>query len=278
MIENEDISSEHDNNVEPVTEQTYTQTVDIETGNGLARAAIGGVVGAVLGTVALSLANKRTAEGINRSVKGVGNTVKNAAQGVNVSVKNAVEAVKGVANKGVNETVESASNTEQATTENINKTVERGQNIQAPVAPSQAASEQNIGVSDTQVFQLYEERLVANKKQVKTGEVAIAKHVETYKARISVPLEKERLVIEQLPVDEQTPVAPGEAEFYQRELVRMEIYEQTADIQKQLFVREQISVRKEVEHDTVEVEDNIRREELDLDVQDRTIVDKTNTL
>lgn len=267
MLENEDISGEHDNDVDSVTDQAYTQTVDTETGKGLARAAIGGVVGAVLGTVALSLANKRTVEGINRSVKGVGNTVKNAAQGVNVSVKNAVEAVKGVANKGVNETVESAENTERATTEDISK-VESTQNIQSP-------SEQGMGVSDTQVFQLYEERLVANKKQVKTGEVAIAKHVETYKARISVPLEKERLVIEQLPVDEQTPVAPGEAEFYQRELVRMEIYEQTADIQKQPFVREQISVRKEVEHDTVEVEDNIRREELDLDVQDRTIVDKT---
>lgn len=268
MIE-EDISAD-ENEDEPVTEQSYAQTVDTQTGNGLAKAAIGGVVGAVLGTVALSLANKKTAQSINRSVKDVGNTVKNAASGVNDSVKNAVEAVKGVANKNVNETVETASNTEQATTEDISKTVENGQNIQSP-------SQQDTEVSDTQVFQLYEERLVAKKKQVKTGEVAIAKHVETYKARISVPLEKERLVIEQLPVDE-TPVAPGKAEFDQRELVRMEIYEQTADIQKQLFVREQISVRKEIEHDTVEVEDNIRREELDVDVQDRTIIDKTSTV
>jgi len=33
-------------------------------------------------------------------------------------------------------------------------------------------------------------------------------------------------------------------------------------------VREEISIRKEVEQNTVEVEDKIRHEELDLDIQD----------
>jgi stress response protein YsnF len=58
----------------------------------------------------------------------------------------------------------------------------------------------------------------------------------------------------------------------------MEAYEETADIHKQAFVREEFSVRKEVEHNTVEVEDKIRREELDLEVQGRNIIDKTKTL
>ena len=54
--------------------------------------------------------------------------------------------------------------------------------------------------------------------------------------------------------------------------MRVEIYEEKADIQKQPFVREEVSVRKEVDHDTFEVEDDIRREELDLDVQGRNII------
>lgn len=131
-------------------------------------------------------------------------------------------------------------------------------------------------LSDDRLFKLYEERLVVNKKQVKTGEVAIGKHVETHRARISVPLEKERLVIEKLPVNAETPGIPGEADFNRRELARMEIYEETPEIQKQSFVREQVSVRKEVEQKTLEVEDNIRREELDLDFQNRN-GDRTNT-
>jgi len=44
------------------------------------------------------------------------------------------------------------------------------------------------------------------------------------------------------------------------------VYEETPDVQKQAFVREEISVRKEVEQVTVEVEDKIRRE-LDLDIK-----------
>ena len=295
MIENEAISGEHDNNVDPVTDRTNAQTLDAEIGNGLAKAAIGGVLGAVLGTVAVTLANKKTAQDINRSVKGVGNAVKNAASGVNGAVKNAVESVKGVA-KGVNKTVESAGDTVQPTTEDVNQTVKSAAstvqapvappqpvvntttNSPAPVAPPQSVNEENVKVSDDRLFKLYEERLVVNKKQVKTAEVAIGKHVETQKAYISIPLEKERLVVEHIPVEDGTPGIPGEADFNCRELARMEIYEETADIQKQSFVREQVSVRKQVEHNTFEVEDNIRREELDVDFQDRNILAQTNKL
>jgi uncharacterized protein (TIGR02271 family) len=295
MIENEAISGEHDNNVDPVTDRTNAQTLDAEIGNGLAKAAIGGVLGAVLGTVAVTLANKKTAQDINRSVKGVGNAVKNAASGVNGAVKNAVESVKGVA-KGVNKTVESAGDTVQPTTEDVNQTVKSAAstvqapvappqpvvntttNSPAPVAPPQSVNEENVKVSDDRLFKLYEERLVVNKKQVKTAEVAIGKHVETQKAHISIPLEKERLVVEHIPVEDGTPGIPGEADFDCRELARMEIYEETADIQKQSFVREQVSVRKEVEHKTIEVEDNIRREELDVDFQERNILEQTNKL
>ena len=295
MIENEAISGEHDNNVDPVTDRTNAQTLDAEIGNGLAKAAIGGVLGAVLGTVAVTLANKKTAQDINRSVKGVGNAVKNAASGVNGAVKNAVESVKGVA-KGVNKTVESAGDTVQPTTEDVNQTVKSAAstvqapvappqpvvntttNSPVPVAPPQSVNEENVKVSDDRLFKLYEERLVVNKKQVKTAEVAIGKHVETQKAYISIPLEKERLVVEHIPVEDGTPGIPGEADFNCRELARMEIYEETADIQKQSFVREQVSVRKQVEHNTFEVEDNIRREELDVDFQDRNILAQTNKL
>jgi stress response protein YsnF len=43
-----------------------------------------------------------------------------------------------------------------------------------------------------QSLKLYQERLVANKVRQKTGEVSIGKHVETERASVSVPVEKDR--------------------------------------------------------------------------------------
>ncbi|HCF27358.1 MAG TPA: photosystem reaction center subunit H, partial [Cyanobacteria bacterium UBA11049] len=72
----------------------------------------------------------------------------------------------------------------------------------------------NLNEQDHQTLRLYEERLVANKRRVKTGEVAIGKHVETEVERVSVPVEKERVIVERVtPADAGRPVAPGEATF-----------------------------------------------------------------
>jgi uncharacterized protein (TIGR02271 family) len=119
--------------------------------------------------------------------------------------------------------------------------------------------------SDHQTLRLYEERLVANKRRQKTGEVAIGKHVETETARVAVPVEKERVVIERVtPADAGKTVSPGTGAFRDGEVAHMDIYEETADIRKEAFVREEVRVSKVVDHDTVESQEQIRREELDV--------------
>ncbi|MBD2124689.1 DUF2382 domain-containing protein [Trichocoleus sp. FACHB-262] len=132
----------------------------------------------------------------------------------------------------------------------------------------------NMNERDHQTIQLYEERLVANKHRRKAGEVAVGKHVETETARVAVPVERERIVIERTnPTNLGTSVTPGTADFREGEIARMEVYEETADVHKEAFVREQVNIRKEVERDTVTAEDQIRREELDIDTQGRPIRD-----
>ncbi|MCY7384541.1 MAG: DUF2382 domain-containing protein [Microcoleus sp. CAN_BIN18] len=117
---------------------------------------------------------------------------------------------------------------------------------------------------DHHKLKLYEERLVAKKTNHKTGEVVIGKRVETETARVSIPVEEERAVIERVtPEDAGTPVNP-EAAFGQQEVVRMDLYEETADIKKQAFLREEVNIRKEVETDTVEATEILRSEELDV--------------
>ncbi|MUG96531.1 DUF2382 domain-containing protein [Scytonema sp. UIC 10036] len=118
---------------------------------------------------------------------------------------------------------------------------------------------------DHQTLRLYEERLIANKRRVKAGEVTIGKHIETETARVAVPIEKERVVVERVtPTDAGKAVAPGEANFREGEVARMEIYEETPDIRKEAVVREEVRVRKVVDRDTVEEQDTVRREELDV--------------
>ncbi len=131
---------------------------------------------------------------------------------------------------------------------------------------------------DHQNLRLYEERLIANKQRQKTGEVIVGKRVETERAQVEVPIEKERVVIERnTPVDAGRPVAPGEATFDQGEVARVEVYEETPDIRKEAFVREEVNVRKEIDRDTANAEDQIRREELDIDSEGHPVVDKNAT-
>jgi uncharacterized protein (TIGR02271 family) len=131
--------------------------------------------------------------------------------------------------------------------------------------------------SDHQTFKLYEERLIANKTRAKTGEVAVGKRVETETARASVPIEKERVVIERVtPADAGTVVAPGQANFGEGEVARIELYEETPDIRKEAFVREEVRVKKVVDRDTVDAEETLRREELDVKTEGSPVVHNTD--
>jgi uncharacterized protein (TIGR02271 family) len=98
--------------------------------------------------------------------------------------------------------------------------------------------------------------------------------VETETARASVPIEKERVVIERVtPVEAGQVVSAGEANFQSGEVARMEVYEETADIHKEAFVREEVNVTKQVVHTTVEGEETLRREELEVKTEGTAVVD-----
>lgn len=120
-------------------------------------------------------------------------------------------------------------------------------------------------IADDEKIRLYEERLIVDKQRAKAGEVAIGKRVETETASVAVPVEKERIVIERTDANIGQVVTPGTADFTEGKVAEVEVYEETAKIGKQAFVREEVSVRKEVERDTVEASETVRREELEID-------------
>ncbi|MEA5568979.1 DUF2382 domain-containing protein [Anabaena sp. UHCC 0399] len=124
----------------------------------------------------------------------------------------------------------------------------------------------DMNEQDHQNLKLYEERLVANKSRVKTGEVSVGKHVASETARVSVPVGKERVVIERTtPEGGARTVSSAEPDFREGEVTRMGIYEENPDIHKEAVLREEVKVKKVVEQDNVEAQDTLRREELDID-------------
>jgi stress response protein YsnF len=52
----------------------------------------------------------------------------------------------------------------------------------------------------------------------------------------------------------------------------MSVYEETAEIGKQAFVREEVTIRKEVERGTVDATETLRREELEVDVNGKPVI------
>lgn len=132
-----------------------------------------------------------------------------------------------------------------------------------------------ISDRDSQTIKLYEERLVTDKQRREVGEVTIGKRVETETAQVEVPVEKEKVVLKTNRVAEDNIRAtPGEATFEEGTVAQVKVYEETADIEKQAFVREEIEVTKEVERDVVSAEETLRREEIEMTGEENIKVEK----
>ncbi|BAU14402.1 signal transduction histidine kinase, LytS [Leptolyngbya sp. NIES-3755] len=142
-----------------------------------------------------------------------------------------------------------------------------------PVVDHTIVDRPNVDVdrAHDDAIRLYEERLIVDKDREKTGEVSIGKHIETETARVSVPIEKERVVIERVTPSTSEPIGD---DAFRDSAVRMEVYEETPDIQKEAFVREEVTVRKEVTEETVAVQETLRREEIDVVTDGNAVVDR----
>jgi uncharacterized protein (TIGR02271 family) len=125
-------------------------------------------------------------------------------------------------------------------------------------------------------LKLYEERLVAGKTRQKTGEAVISKHIETETATASVAFEKERVVIERMPVSGSTATMPttGTDAFKEGEVARMDVYEEVPEFHKEAFVREEVKVSKVVDTENATAQEQLRREELDVNIDGQPVVEK----
>jgi uncharacterized protein (TIGR02271 family) len=115
-------------------------------------------------------------------------------------------------------------------------------------------------------IQLYEEHLVTSKQRIKTGEVKISKRTVTEQSNTTIPLTREKIIIEIESIyGGETRVNFGDAEVAEDGAVRMDIYEEQAEVCRRIVPYQTIAVRKEVVEEVVAIQQTIRREELDVE-------------
>ena len=105
-----------------------------------------------------------------------------------------------------------------------------------------------------------EEELLAGTRERVAGSVNVRKRVRTDRVRIEVPTRREEVSVERVP-------ASGEASEAQigADEVSVPVVEDEIVVQKKPVVKEEIRIRKDVVHERQIVEDDVRREEVDIE-------------
>jgi uncharacterized protein (TIGR02271 family) len=116
--------------------------------------------------------------------------------------------------------------------------------------------------------QLFGEVLRVHKERINRGEVRIHKDVVTENQTIEVPVTREELVLERVPVSGTSPVPSSSIGSAQE--IRVPLTEETVRLEKQAVVREEVLVGKREVENVATVGDAVRREELRVDSDEVT--------
>lgn len=106
-----------------------------------------------------------------------------------------------------------------------------------------------------------EEELVAGTREREAGSVNVRKRVHTEREQIRVPRKREEVEVDRVPVEEGRA---AEGEIGEDE-VRMPVTEEEVVVSKRPVVKEEVRIRKEVEEDEEVVEEDVRKEEIEVD-------------
>jgi uncharacterized protein (TIGR02271 family) len=106
-----------------------------------------------------------------------------------------------------------------------------------------------------------EEELRAGTREREAGALNVRKRVRTDREQIEVPTRHEEVSVERVPVEEGTA---SEAQIGEDE-VSIPVTEEEVVVEKRPVAKEEVRIRKDVVEDTEVVEEDVRREEVDVD-------------
>jgi uncharacterized protein (TIGR02271 family) len=107
-----------------------------------------------------------------------------------------------------------------------------------------------------------EEELRAGTREREAGRMNVRKRVRTDREQVRVPKKREEVSVERVPVNEEgTGAEIGDDE------VSMPVVEEEVVVDKRAVVKEELRLRKDVVEDEEVVEEDVRKEEVDVDDQ-----------
>ncbi len=117
--------------------------------------------------------------------------------------------------------------------------------------------------SDELRVQRAEEELVAGTREREAGALNVRKRVRTDREQIEVPTLREEVTIDRVPVEGGTA---SDDEIGDDE-ISIPVTEEEVVVEKRPVAKEEVRIRKDVVEDTEVVEEDVRREEIDVDDQ-----------
>ena len=142
------------------------------------------------------------------------------------------------------------------------------------VLPAPVSSETlESGASEDEVrVQRAEEEIRVETREREAGAMRVRKRVRTDRERIEVPKKRVEVTVERVSVDtDAVPASEGATtapEIGEEEIV-VPVIEEEVVVEKRPVVKEEIRIRREVVEDTEVVEEDVRREEVEIDEQNR---------
>jgi uncharacterized protein (TIGR02271 family) len=129
-----------------------------------------------------------------------------------------------------------------------------------PAEEGVAESGSDLEDEDELRVQRTEEELRAGTRERQAGALNVRKRVRTDRERIEVPTRHEEVSVERVPVEgEATEAEIGDDE------VSIPVTEEEVVVEKRPVAKEEVRIRKDVVEDTEVVEEDVRREEVDVD-------------
>ena len=111
-----------------------------------------------------------------------------------------------------------------------------------------------------------EEELRAGTREREVGAIRVRKQVRTDREQIEVPTRREEVKVDRVPLKGDKGEA-SEAEIGEDE-VRVPITEEEVVVEKRPVAKEEVRIRKDTVEDTEVVEEDLRREEVDIEKDD----------
>jgi uncharacterized protein (TIGR02271 family) len=120
-----------------------------------------------------------------------------------------------------------------------------------------------VGASEHVRIPVAEEELVAEKRDRQAGEVRVRKDVVTEHRQIDVPVTREEVNVERVPVERGE--ARGDEARFQEGTISVPVREEEVEIHKRPVVKEEVRVGKTTRQEERRAEAEVRREEVKVD-------------